>query len=160
MRLDLGLDQSSALQPDTRHKLGQLDGGPNVLITAFTSQPGRPDAALKDQRLHDLLDEVDLASNAVEVRWVDFDRDRLTAEQLGVTEYGVVVLQRDAQRVDLHDRVLFQRDGGPEGTLAFTGEAALARALALRTGKNYLLYVLAICAGETAFFMAEHFTLN
>jgi hypothetical protein len=143
VRLDLGLDQSSALQPDTRHKLGQLDGGPNVLITAFTSQPGRPDAALKDQRLHDLLDEIDLASDAVAVRWVDFDRDRLTAEQLGVTEYGVVVLQRDAQRVDLHDRVLFQRDGGPEGPLAFTGEAALARALAqLLSDRRRVVYAL------------------
>ncbi len=149
-RVDLGFDQTSVLQPDTHHKLAQLAGGPPVRITAFTSQPGRPDAALKDQRLRDLLDEVELAADDVEVRWVDYDRERLTAEQLGVTAYGVVVVQRGEQRVDLHDRALFQREGGPEGALRFTGEPALARALAqLLTDRRRMVYTL-VGHGEPA----------
>ena len=129
VRVDLSVDQSSVLAPETLQKLTTLDKGPSVTLTGFSSQQGRPDAALKDRQLREFLQELDERSTAIEADWVEFDRDRLTAERLGVTEYGTVVLQRGDQRVDISDRELFRRVGaGADKRLEFLGEASVGRA--------------------------------
>lgn len=129
VRLDLSGDQGSTLLADTRNKLRLFDreGGP-VTITAFTAQRGKQDAFFKDRELSDLMEELDYASPSVTARFVDFDKDRLIAESLGVTEYGTVVIQRGERRVDLSDRDLFRRAGkGADKRLDFLGEAAMNR---------------------------------
>lgn len=129
VRLDLSADQGSTLLADTRNKLRLLDGeGTVVTVTAFSAQRGKQDSMFKDRELSDLMEEIDYASPSVTTRFVDFDRDRLTAEALGVTDYGAVVIQRGERRVDLSDRELFRRAGkGPDKHLDFLGEAAINR---------------------------------
>ncbi len=144
VRVDVSIDQASVLAPETRQKLALLEKGPPVTLTGFSSQQGRPDAALKDRQLRDFLQELDERSTAVTTTWVEFDRDRLTAERLGVTEYGTVVLQRGEQRVDISDRELFRRAGsGPDKRLEFLGEAAVGRAIAqVLADKKRVVYAL------------------
>lgn len=137
---------------DTRNKLRLLEQGAGapgagagagagaeggeaaaVRITAFSAQEGKKEAYFKNRQLQDLITELDYASPTVEARFVDFDRERLTAEELGVTEYGTVVIQRGegagAQRVDLRDRELFRSVGkGADRTIEFMGESAINRA--------------------------------
>lgn len=129
IRLDLSGDQGSTLLADTRNKLRLFDReGEPVTITAFTAQRGKQDAFFKDRELSDLVEELDYASPSVTTRFVDFDKDRLIAESLGVTEYGSVVIQRGERRVDLSDRDLFRRAGkGADKRLDFLGEAAMNR---------------------------------
>jgi hypothetical protein len=130
VRVDLSADQQSVLAADTQNKLRLLEeGGEPVVITAFTAQRGKKEAYFKDRQLQDLVTELDYASPIVEARFIDFDKERLTAEKLGVTEYGAVVVQRGDQRVDLQDRDLFRRVGkGADRSLEFLGEATLNRA--------------------------------
>lgn len=145
VRLNLSADQGSALSADTRVKLGLVDqAGETVTVTAFTAQAGKKEAYFKDRALGDLLDELDYASQKVEVRMVDFDRDRLTAEKLGVTEYSTVVVQRGQGRVDLKDREMFKRIGkGTDRQLEFKGEGAVNRALAqLMADHKRVVYAL------------------
>lgn len=129
IRLDLSGDQGSTLLADTRNKLRLFDReGEPVTITAFSAQRGKQDAFFKDRELSDLVEELDYASPSVTTRFVDFDKDRLIAESLGVTEYGTVVIQRGERRVDLSDRDLFRRAGkGADKRLDFLGEAAMNR---------------------------------
>lgn len=145
VRLDVSADQSSVLLPDTRNKLRLLEADTQpVTVTAFSAQAGKKDAYFKDRQLQDLLDELDYASSIVETRFVDFDRERLTAEALGVTEYGTLVIQRGEQRVDLRDRDLFRRVGkGADQRLEFLGEAAVTRGFAqLLSDTRRVVYVL------------------
>jgi ABC-type uncharacterized transport system involved in gliding motility auxiliary subunit len=145
VRIDLSADQASTLAPDTRQKLRLLEQGEApVTITVFSAQPGRPETAAKNQLLRDLSEEIDHASAAVRARFVDFDRERLSAEALGVTEYGTMVIQRGAQRVDLGDRDLFRSAGkGPDRRLEFLGESAFARASAqLLEDRQRVLYAI------------------
>lgn len=145
VRLDVSADQSSVLLPDTRNKLRLLDEDATpVTITAFSAQSGKKDAYFKDRSLQDLLEELDYASTAVTCKFVDFDKERLTAEALGVTEYGTVVLQRGSARVDLQDRDLFRRSGkGADQRLDFMGEAAVTRGIAqLITDTRRVVYAL------------------
>lgn len=132
VRVDVSADQSSVLLEDTRNKLRLLEGdGVPVVITAFSAQEGKKEAYFKNREMADLLDELDYASPIVEAHFVDFDKERLSAEALGVTEYGTVVIQRGEQRVDLRDRDLFRRSGkGADLKIEFLGEAALNRAFA------------------------------
>lgn len=129
VRLDLSADQGSTLLPDTRNKLRLLDAeGEAVTITGFSAQRGKEDSRYKDQALSDMLEELDYNASSVTTRFVDFDKDRLTAEALGVTEYSEVVIQRGQRRVDLSDRDLFRRVGkGADKHLEFLGEAAINR---------------------------------
>lgn len=129
VRVDLSADQQSVLAADTRNKLRLLEtSGEPVVITAFSAQRGKKESYFKDRQLQDLVEEIDYASPAVEGHFVDFDKERLTAEKLGVTEYGAVVIQRGAGRVDLKDRDLFRRVGkGDDRRLEFLGEAAINR---------------------------------
>lgn len=145
VRVDFSADQQSVLAADTRNKLRLVDeAGEPVTITAFSSQRGKKESYFKDRQIQDLVEELDYASPTVEAHFVDFDKERLTAEKLGVTEYGAVVVQRGAQRVDLQDRDLFRRVGkGDDRRLEFLGEAALNRALSqLMTDTRRVVYAL------------------
>lgn len=145
VRLDLSADQGSTLLADTQNKLALLDkDGAAVTVTAFSAQRGKQDAFFKDRALSDLMEELDYASPSVTTQFVDFDKDRLTAEALGVTQYGTVVIQRGEQRVDLDDRDLFRRVGkGQDKSLQFLGEAAVNRGFSqLLSNTRKVVYVL------------------
>ncbi len=145
VRFDLSADQDSVLAPDTVQKLRVLErAGAPVVVTGFSAQRGKRESYFKDRQLQDLLQELDYASPVVESRFVDFDRERLTAEALGVSDYGTVVVQRGPQRVDLSDRDLFRRVGkGDDRRLEFLGEATVARAFAqLLTDQRRVVYAL------------------
>lgn len=150
VRADFSADQGSALMADTRVKLALLDEGTEaVTITAFSAQAGKKEAYFKDRALRDLLDELDFASQRVEVRFVDFDRDRLTAEKLGVTEYSTVVVQRGQGRVDIKDREMFKRVGkAEERHLEFTGESAINRSFAQLMADNKRIVYALVGHGE------------
>jgi len=130
VRVDISSDQTNTLLDDTLKKLSLLDAeGQEVRVTAFTAQQGKKDSYFKNRALKDLLRELDYHSAVVETSLVDFDRERLTAESLGVSDYGHLVIARGDDRVDLKDRDLFRRTGrGAERKLEFMGEAAFARA--------------------------------
>ncbi|NOY25938.1 MAG: hypothetical protein GXP62_08715 [Oligoflexia bacterium] len=132
VRWDFSADASNTLQADTESKLSVLDqDGQQVTITAFTHQRGKDDTYFRDRAVRDLLVEIDMASSSVSYRIVDFDKERLTAERLGVTDYGRIVVQRGKDRVDIKDRDLFRRTGKrADHKLNFMGEAALSRAFA------------------------------
>ncbi len=145
VRVDFSADQGSTLLAGTRNKLRLLDlEGRPVTITAFSSQSGKKDSYFKNRQIQDLLDELDYASPMLTTRFVDFDRERLTAEALGVTDYGTVVIQRGEQRVDLADRDLFRRSGkGDDRRIDFLGEAALTRGFAqLMSDTRRVVYAL------------------
>lgn len=145
LRVDLSADAANTLQADTEAKLSLLDSdGVPVRITAFTFQRGKEDSALRDRAIRDLLVEIDHRSAVVEYRIVDFDRERLTAERLGVTDYGTVVIQRGDERIDLRDRELFRRKPrGGERSFDFLGESAISRAFAqLLAPTRRVAYVL------------------
>ena len=144
-RVDLSEGSQNTLQADTLQKLSLLDqDAEEVTLTAFTHQRGKDDASFKDRAVEDLLKEVGARSTAVKWKIVDFDRERLTAEKLGVTDYGRIVLQRGKDRVDLKDRELFRRVGkGQDRRLEFVGESALSRAFSqLMTPSRRAIYVL------------------
>lgn len=146
MRADLTAEATNTLQPETLAKLALLDQeGLPVEITAFTAQRGKEDAWVKDRAMRDLLGELDHRGQVLTWRQVDFDKERLTAERLGVNEYGRVVMQRGQDRVDIKDRELFRRVGkGGDRKLEFIGEAAISRGLAqLLTPKRKVVYVVA-----------------
>lgn len=130
VRVDVSTDRSNTLLEDTQKKLSLLDAeGVEVQITAFTAQQGKADSYFKNRALKDLLQELDHHSAVVATQLVDFDRERLTAEALGVSDYGHLVIQRGDDRVDLKDRDLFRRTGkGADRKLEFLGEVAFARA--------------------------------
>ena len=123
IRVDLSADQGSVLAADTQNKLRLLDTeNQPVVVTAFSSQRGKKESYFKDRQLQDLLEELDYNSAVVETHFIDFDKERLTAETLGVTESGAVVVQRGARRVDLKDRDLFRRTGkGDDRKIEFLG---------------------------------------
>lgn len=144
-RWDLSEEARNTLETDTLAKLSVLDGQQvPVRITAFTFQRGKDDTVLRDRAVRDLLVELDLRSEVLEYRIVDFDRERLTAEKLGVTDYGTVVVQRGEDRIDLRDRDMFRRNPrGADLPFDFLGEAALSRAFAqLLAPTRRVAYVL------------------
>lgn len=145
VRWDLSAEALNTLQGDTEAKLALLDAeGVPVEVVAFTHQRGKDDAYFKDRAIKDLLTAIDASSRVVSWRLVDFDQERLTAERLGVSDYGQVVVTRGADRVDIKDRELFRRTGkAADRALEFKGEAALSRAFAqLLTPTRRVVYVL------------------
>lgn len=145
VRWDFSEGASNTLQPDTLSKLRLLDSdGIPVTITAFTAQNGKEDSYFKNREVRDLLREIDNHSTSVTWRLVDFDKERLTAERLGVNDYGRIVIQRGEERVDIKDRKLFRRAGrGADRYMEFMGEAALSRGFAqLMTESRRVVYVL------------------
>lgn len=149
-RVDLSEGASNTLQAETVEKLRLLDqDGQEVLITAFTAQRGKEEAPFKDQAVEDLLKALDEESRSVQWRLLDFDRERLTAEKLSVTEYGHIVVQRGQERVDVGDRELFRRVGaGADKRLEFVGEAALSRAFSQVMAPTQRVAYLLVGHGE------------
>lgn len=144
-RVDFSEGSQNTLLPETMAKLALIDAdGIPVQITAFTAQSGKPEAYFKNRAMKDLLLEIDRNSTAVSWRQVDFDKERLTAERLGVTQYGHLVIQRGEDRVDIKDRELFKRRGKvSDNQWDFLGESALDRGLAqLLTPRRRVVYVL------------------
>jgi ABC-type uncharacterized transport system involved in gliding motility auxiliary subunit len=128
-RIDLSEDAMSTLLPQTEAVLDTLDRQDiTVRITAFSAQRKGQESFYKDRAVRDLLRELELASPRVETRFVDFDQDRLTAESLGVSRYGTVVVEGRGDRVDIVDRDLFRRRGKDQG-FDFLGEPIVAKAL-------------------------------
>ncbi len=145
IRVDLSADQGSVLAADTVNKLDLLDRDASaVTVTAFSAQRGKKESYFKDRQLQDLLEEMDYNSAVVETKFIDFDKERLTAEKLGVTDYGTVVVQRGERRVDLADRDLFRRSGkGDDRKIEFLGEAAINRAFSqLMSDSRRVVYAL------------------
>ena len=145
VRWDLSDGARNTLSPELLGKLAVLDAeGKPVTITAFTAQTGKPEAGFKNRAVNDLLTEIDRASAVVSWRQVDFDKERLTAEKLGVTQYGQIILQRGDDRVDIKDREMFKRRGKvSDNTWDFLGDGALDRSLAqLLTPRRRVVYVL------------------
>ncbi len=145
LRWDLSEDAASKLQRGTVHKLELLESeGVEVKITVFTAQQGKKDTYFKNRAARDFLEELGHASPVVNWRIVDFDRERLTAEELGVGEYGHMTIQRGEDRVDLRDRDLFRRVGkGAERRMEFLGEAAFNRAASqLLSKRKKVIYSL------------------
>lgn len=150
VRADLSADQGSVLLADTRTKLALLDqGGTRVTVTAFSGQRGKKETYFKDRALEDLLEELDYSSQMVDVHLIDFDKDRLTAEKLGVTDYSTVVVQRGVARVDIKDRELFKRVGKGEARhLEFLGEQAINRAFSQLMAENKRVVYALVGHGE------------
>ncbi len=145
VRWDLTEEGANLLQRDTLNKIRLLDEvGQQVDVTGFTHQSGKKDSYFKNRELKDLLEELEFHSQSIRVRWIDFDRERLTAEALGVRDYGMVVVQRGQQRVDLRSRDLFRNRGrGADRELVFLGEAALNQAFSqLMTDSKRVVYTL------------------
>jgi hypothetical protein len=144
-RLDLSDGAQNTLQDEIVDQLRLLDSdGETVKVTAFSHQRGKDDSYFKDRAVKDLLREIGAKSTMVEWRIVDFDKERLTAEALGVNDYGRIVVQRGRDRVDIKDRELFRRRGkGQAKRIEFMGEAAITRSFAqLMTDSRRVVYVL------------------
>jgi hypothetical protein len=130
-QLDVSADALATLDPDTVAALALLEArDQTVTITAFGAQAKDDEAWLRDRMMRDFLRTLEGASERVHTQLVDFDRDRLTAERLGVDRYGTVVVEARGDRVDLLDRTLF-RARGPKGQrdVTFVGEAPIAAAV-------------------------------
>jgi hypothetical protein len=144
-RWDLTTEGRNTLHADTLAKLTLLDADQEaVRITAFSSQRGKDGSRFKNREMKDLLRELGDQSQVIDWALVDFDRERLTAEKLGVTEYGHVVVQRGTDRVDLKAREVFRRVGkGKARRFQFVGEQAISRAFSqLHTPRRRVVYVL------------------
>ena len=145
VRIDVSEGGTNELQEDTLKKLSGLDEEAEIVtVTAFTFQDGKKDTYFKNRAMQDLLLELDYRSTSVSTEWVDFDRERLTAENLGVREYGHMVVQRGDERVDVKARELFRSSGkGDERRLQFLGEASFNRAASqLLSKRRRTVYML------------------
>ena len=92
---DWSTDGGASLSSELRGAVERAGAtGQTLEITAFSVQQRDAVAWMRDRMLRDVLLQLDDAGPAVRTRFVDFDRDRLTAEQLGVDQYGTVVVQQ------------------------------------------------------------------
>jgi hypothetical protein len=153
VRWDLSADATAALQEDTLHKIDLIEeSGGRIRITGFTFQQGRSGSIYQNRSVKDFFEELGYASNSIEWTIVDFDRERLTAESMGVREYGHLVIQAETSgvepaewpRVDVRARDLFRRVGAGEGrTMEFLGEGVFNRAIAqLLSERTQVIYAL------------------
>ena len=125
-QLDISQESRHSLSLDMRQILSIIEEEEPIRITAFTSQEGRRDSMEKNRFVRDLLQQLERNCTNIEWEQIDFDRDRVTAEQLGVSEYGRIVVQQGKERVDIKERLLFQSNGS--SGLRFYGEEELYRA--------------------------------
>ena len=142
---DLSSEGLNTLEPETKAQLRLLEKeGLLLQITAFTAQSGRNDAFRKNQAIKDFLKRLSIESQSIEWSQVDYDKERFTAERLGVNEYGRVVLQRGEARIDLKERNLFRMQTvNGQRTAQFTGEAVISEAIArLMSDELPSVYVL------------------
>jgi hypothetical protein len=155
MRIDLSADSVATLQPETIATLEAVTQQEVVIeIIAFSAQQKGAEAWMRDRMIRDVLVEFRLRCPSLKTRFVNFDADRLTAEALGVSRYGTVVVRSETDRVDLIDRELFRRKRGAKKDVAFYGESAIARAIAqILSEDEKTLYVL---AGHGEHRISEH----
>jgi ABC-2 type transport system permease protein len=142
LRVDLSDDRASTLSSQTIETLSALaTEDVDVVITAFSSQQNVLGARSKDRALRDFLTELSSQSQRVQHAFISFDADRITAERLGVTNYGSVVIEALGDRVDIPARHLFRRFG--EGRFAFVGEEIIGNAVnRILRGNQGVLYAL------------------
>lgn len=137
LRLDLSADGWMTLDPDTAAAVDLVsERGAEITITAFSAQAKDEAAWARDRMLRDFLTALErqaaLSADPprIQTRFVDFDRDRLTAERLGVDRYGTVVVESSKDRVDVADRELFRIRGPKDAReVSFVGEQAIAAAI-------------------------------
>ncbi len=131
LRFDLSQDGGNTLERNTLVVLEALDEQEHtVVVTAFSAQLRNDDAVQKNRQLQDLLGELDRHSTRLQTEFVDFDADRVTAERMGVRQYGTVVVQGRGDRVDFIERELFKRVRTESGSeFEFLGEALVAKAI-------------------------------
>ena len=132
VRWDLSEDAASTLQPETSAILEALDAQEaQVRVIAFSAQRKNEEALHRDRTMKDLLRELSFRSTHLETKFVDFDADRLTANALGVSAYGTVVIEGRGDRIDLRERDVFKRTKDKDGarSLAFYGEPLIAKGI-------------------------------
>jgi hypothetical protein len=153
VRWDLSGDTAAALQEDTLHKIDLIEErGERIRITGFTFQQGRVGSVYQNRSVKDFFEELGYSSSSIDWTIVDFDRDRLTAESMGVREYGHLVIQAETPgvepsewpRVDVRARDLFRGVGSGEGrVMEFLGEGVFNRAVAqLLSERRQVIYAL------------------
>jgi len=126
VQFDLSANAQNTLDAQTVVKLKQLEETQKpVHITVFSTKAGKRDSAQKKRHVLDLLKNIEKQCSVLSWEFVDFDAERLTAEQLGVKEYGRVVIQREEGRVDIREREMFLRK---KTGFVFTGEQELSKA--------------------------------
>lgn len=152
VQLDLSEDRAGTLDPDLLAAVRGL-AETSVRVTAFSAQAKDDEAWVRDRKMRDFLDALDRASDRIETTFVEFDRDRLTAERLGVDRYGTVVLESAADRIDLSDREVF-RARGPKGArdVTFIGASAVAGALRKLVSERATRVILTTGHGEVPIF--------
>ena len=153
VRIDFSSDPTTGLSLETRQKLEMLESlDVRVRVTAFSHQEGKTGSYFKNRSLKDFMESLGFESSNIEGELVDFDRERLTAESMGVKEYGRMVVQKIEpdvpaarwSRVDIRARDLFRTVGrGPDRRHDFLGEGVLSRALAqLLSDQRQTIYSL------------------
>jgi len=126
-RWDWSVDGRNTLTAETHAALAALLRADDaVRITAFGAQDRDGEGPERDRAVHDMLAELAHASDRVTWQAADLDRDRLLAQQLGVTRHGTLVVAGAHDRVLLEDRALFRGRGS---AVSFTGEAAVGGAV-------------------------------
>lgn len=130
MQWDLSAEARHSLSLDMKEALDLIDQEVEpIIITAFTSQEGRRDSMEKNRYVQDLLQQIGRNSKNIIWEQVDFDKERLTAERLGVSDYGRIVVQQGKERVDIKERTLFKAVKVDQRMrLDFYGEEELLRA--------------------------------
>ena len=133
LQWDLSQEARHSLSLDMRETLDAIDQETEpIIITAFTAQEGRKDSREKNRYVQDLLQQIDRNSSNIVWEQVDYDKERITAERLGVADYGRIVVQQGKERVDIKERVLFKRVKEQQGSrMDFYGEEELLRAFSI-----------------------------
>lgn len=139
--IDISRNAKNTLSEQTITKLIQLEEtNVPVQLTYFSPKSGQRDSASKKSQMDDLLSLLKRNCSVLDWEYVDFDEERLTAENLGVKEYGRLVIQRGDARVDIRERSLFSRK---KQGLLFMGEQQLSKAFSqLLNAYTPKLYVL------------------
>lgn len=157
VQMDLSANASFRLSPEMQKVLAEVDAQETpIRITAFTAQSSRTDAGQRNRLVRDILGQIAKYSTSVEWQMIDFDQERLTAQQLGVKEYGQIVLQRGDKRVDIKERDLFGRvQNNAVSELNFYGQDELVIAMnSLLLDLEYHAYVT-VGHQELSLFQAE-----
>lgn len=133
-RVDLSSGGSATLDQDTLAALAEADeAGEGLEVIGTSHQRRQADSLQRDQRVRDLLRELDLESTTVRTTWIDLDRDRQSAERLEIDRYGTLVVRSAETRVDFRTREVFKTKGRvlnqDQSNLDFRGEALVARGI-------------------------------
>jgi hypothetical protein len=131
IQIDLSADSRHELSPEMHKTLSLIDANPTPIeVIAFTAQEGRRDSGQRNRYVEDYLKQLDRNSLSLSWKLIDYDQERLTAEKLGVSDYGRVVILQGNERVDIKERVLFKKFKNSSGQmgLRFLGEEELLRA--------------------------------